>query len=432
MRHAQHPAPFLFRATPLVLIAALVMSACARAETPAERAAKSGALSELHGQRVLRLSGNDVAERGFAQGYLLANELIMELESAIQSLPGVTVEQYNDHFIPWSKANFKWDADAEAEMDGLYAGMLARVGADGMKSKIIGRTMTRADVAGINALADYFGPACSAFAAWGERSADGHVIHGRTLDFPIGTEAVAAQILIVNDAVADRGPDRPARKAFVAVGWPGMITQYTGMNADGLVVCIHDGYNVRGKTWHGHGNSGAGFLARGLLLRRILEMADTASGDPTVSAAKLTAASPTSCGNLFHLSWPNSAAKRAGVPPSAVLEFDATDKDVIVRRPENPGYIVLTNHFCVLNKATECERCAHISEGLDLLQKAERPIGLSEARKLLKSAEQPVAAHSVYFLPDSLVMYVALSKRNVMSPSVAPTQFTFEELFAKR
>ncbi len=362
----------------------------------------------------------------------MAGELIMELESALKSLPGVTVEQYNDHFIPWAMANFKWDDDANAEMDGLYEGMIAKLGVEGMRSKVLGRVTTRQDIVGINALADYFGPACSAFAAWGERTADGHVIHGRTLDFPIGLEAVAAQILIVNEAMPKRGAQQPARKAFVAIGWPGMITQYTGMNADGLVVCMHDGYNVRGKTWHGHGQSGAGFLARGMLLRRMLEMVDTSSGDPTASAAKLIASQPTSCGNLFHLSWPGEMAKKAGVEPSAVMEFDATEREAIVRRPEHPGSIVLTNHFCVLNKATDCERCNHINEGLDLLEKAKRGIGMSEARKLLKSAEQPVAAHSVYFLPDTLEFDVAFSKQNVMSPSVAPTKFSFAELFAKR
>lgn len=417
----------------LIILATVTFAPSAfSAENPAERAAKAGSISEIHGHRVLRLYGNDVGERGYAQGYLLAKELILELESAIQSLPGVTVEEYNSHFIPWSKANFNWDADADAEMDGLYAGMIARLGADGMKSAVVGRLMTRDDVAGINALADYFGPACSAFAAWGDRTVDGHVIQGRTLDFPIGTEAVAAQIIIVNEPVTARSADRPARKAFVAVGWPGMITQYTGMNADGLVACIHDGYNVRGKTWHGHAANGSGFLARGLLLRRILETVDSKSGDPMAAASKLAAMAPTACGNLFHLSWPTADAQKAAQPPSAVLEFDATDKTPIVRRPEHTGYIVVTNHFCVLNAATDCERCTHITDGIALLEKAKRSIGLSEARKLLKSAEQPVAAHSVYCLPDTLEMYVAISKRNVMSPSVAPTKFTFEELFAKR
>jgi len=415
------------------LLLAVMLSHCAaRAETPAERAAKSATISELRGHRVLRLTGNDITERGFAQGYLLAQELILELESAIQSLPGVSVEQYNNHFIPWSKSNFAWDADAVAEMDGVYAGMLARLGTDGLKSKVIGRVLTRDDVSGINALADYFGPACSAFCAWGDRSVDGKVLHGRTLDFPIGSDAVAAQILIVSDALPERGATQPARKAYVAVGWPGMVTQYTGMNSDGVVVCIHDGYNVRGKTWHGDGSKNAGFLARGLLLRRMLETVDLSTGDPTSSAAKLAASQPISCGNLFHLSWPGAAAKKSGLAPSAVLEFDATGRDVTIRRPENPGYIILTNHFCLLNNPTACARCTHISDGLELLEKAQRPVGLSEARKLLKSAEQPVAAHSVYFYPDTLEFHVALTKRNVMSPSVVPTKFTFEELFAKK
>ena len=426
MRNATH-----FLRTLALMIMAALASVAARAESPAERAARSGSLTEMHGHRVLRLYGTDAGERGFAQGYLLAKELIAELESAIQSLPGVTVEQYNNQFIPWSKANFAWDADAKAEMDGLHAGMIARLGSEGMTSKIIGRVMTRDDVEGINALADYFGPACSAFSAWGERTVDGQVIHGRTLDFPIGSDAVAAQILIVNEALPDRGTDRPARKAFVAVGWPGMITQYTGMNADGLVACIHDGYNVRGKTWHAQAKGGAGFLARGLLIRRILETVDPAAGDAATAASKMVAAYPTACGNLFHLSWPNAATK-TGTKPSAVLEFDPTDKQAVIRRPEQPGYMVLTNHFCLLNNPTACERCAHITDGLQLLEKAKRSIGLPEARKLLKSAEQPVAAHSVYFLPDTLELHVALSKRNVMSPSVAPTKFTFEELFAKR
>ena len=217
----------------------------------------------------------------------------------------------------------------------------------------------------------------------------------------------------------------------MGIDWPGMITQYTAMNVDGLVACMHDGENVRVRAGHVPPNTGAGFLARGLLLRRILESVDPAAGDAAVSASKLVAAYPSACGNLFQLSWPNAAAKKTNTQPSVVLEFDPTDKAPVIRRPEIPGCLVLTNHFCVLSAPTECERFAHITSGLTLLQNAKKSIGLSEARKLLKSAEQPVAAHSVYFFPDTLEFYVALTKRNVMSPSVAPTKFTFAELFAK-
>ncbi len=259
-----------------LLIAGALATQCAALESPAERAAKSGALTELHSHRVLHLTGGDIGERGFAQGYLFAAEFIGELEAAIQSLPGITLDRYNTDFLPWSKANFAWDADANAEFDGLYAGMLAKLGKDGLVSKFLGRALTRDDVVGMNTLADYFGPACSAFCAWGPRTTDGQVLHGRTLDFPIGAEAVAAQILIVSDPLPERSAGQPARKAFVAVGWPGMVTQYSAMNADGLVVCMHDGYNVRDKkpSRHAAPEGGAGYIARGLLLRRILESVD--------------------------------------------------------------------------------------------------------------------------------------------------------------
>lgn len=417
------------------LAALLILSALApfalRAESPADRAARFATLTTVNAHRVLRLRGDDVGERGFAVGYLFAQDMVTELETAIKSLPGVTVELYNETFIPWSKANFAWDADATAEMDGIFAGMRAKLGDEGLKSTLLGRALTRDDIAGINTLADYFGPACSAFCAWGERTVDGAVIHGRTLDFPIGADDVAMQVLIVSDALPDRGSGKPARKAFTAIGWPGMITQYTGMNSDGLVACIHDGYNVRGHTWKAKPNNSANFMPRGLLLRRILETVDPNAGDPAVAAAKLAAAAPTACGNLFHLSWSNASAKKTGTQPSAVLEFDPTDKEPKIRRPENPGFMVLTNHFCVLNKAHECERWTHITEGLTKLNEAKVKIGLSEARKLLKSAEQPVAAHCAYFLPDTMEMYVAISRRNVMAPSVPPTKFTVAELFAK-
>src|SRR6185295_5339659 len=238
-----------------LLALCFLLATIVRAETPADRVAKYATISTVNKHRVLRLKGDDVGERGFAVGYLFAQEMVAELETAIKSLPGVTVKLYNETFIPWSKANFAWDADANAEMDGIYAGLVAKLGEEGLQSKLLGRKLTRDDVAGINTLEDYFGPACSAFAAWGERTTDGKVIHGRTLDFPIGADDVAMQVLIVSDPLPDRGAGKPARKGFVAVGWPGMITQYTGMNADGLVVCIHDGYNVRGHTWKAQPNN---------------------------------------------------------------------------------------------------------------------------------------------------------------------------------
>ena len=403
----------------LVLAAALV-----RAEQNAERAAKAGELVTLKNHRVLRLKGADMFERGFAEGYLLAEDLRDDFDAALESLPTFGANKYEAMLLPWSKKNFDWDADARTEFDGIFSGMSAKLGKAGMASKTLGRALTRDDVVAINTIADYFGPACSGFAAWGKHTANGESIHGRTLDFPIGPKAVADQMLIVSDPLPARADGRPARKGWVAIGWPGLLVQYTGMNSEGLVVCLHDAYNFKRG-----GKEGGHFIARGLLLRRMLETIDPAASDAAEQGAKMAAEHGAACGNLFHMTWSKAAAEKTSTTPSAVLEFDTSDQKVTIRRMDESGELVVTNHFRVRTGAVACERFKNISNGLELLDKANKPIGLMEARKLLMSAEQPVAAHSVYFFPDRLEFEVSLTKNNVMSPRVAPVEFSMKELF---
>ncbi|MGD0092028.1 MAG: hypothetical protein ABSE73_19110, partial [Planctomycetota bacterium] len=292
-------------------------------------------------------------------------------------------------------------------------------GPDGLQSRTLKRALTRDDIVAINVLADYFGPACSGFAAWGPRTSGGAVLHGRTLDFPLGPNAIADQIIVASAGL-------PGRAAWVAINWPGLMTQYTGMNSHGLTVCIHDAYN--GKSG---GRSGENFIARGLLARRMLETLDPALSDPAGQGAKLAAAQPAACGNLFHLTWPRAAAEKLGGTPSAVLEFDAADRNVDIRRMDHSGVLVLTNHCCVRAPPLECDRFKNMTSALATLEQNGTPIGLLEARKLLMAAELPLAAHSVYFFPDKLELHVALTRGNVMSPRVAPVGFTWEELFGK-
>jgi hypothetical protein len=407
----------------LFLLIALVWSA--RAESSAERAAKAGEFVTLKNHRVLRLTGQDIKERGFAEGYLLAANIRDDIGAALKSLPNFDAQKFDRTLLPWAKRNFTWDADSVAELDGIFEGMRAKLGDDGLRSEPLARAMTRDDLVAINVLADYFGPACSGFAAWGKRTANGEVLHARTLDFPIGPKAVGDQIIVACDALPERGKDRPARKAWLAVGWPGLIGVYSGINSAGLVICIHDGYNVK------RGGKEGDYVSRSLLLRRMLETIDPVASDPADQGAKLAAAQPVACGNLFQMTWPRAAAEKLGGTPSAVLEFDSADRQVSIRRMDESGVLVLTNHFRVRSPPVACNRFASITAGVALLDKESKPIGLMEARKLLMSAEQPVAAHSVYFHPDTMALDVAVTRGNVMSPRVAPVAFTWAELFAK-
>jgi hypothetical protein len=408
----------------LLLLLAL-RSAFAATDANLSRAALAGELVNLKNHRVLRLSGNDMTERGFAEGYLLAADIRDDLDAAIQSLPTFSAAKFETKVAPWARKTFVWDADARAELDGIFQGMSAKLGAEGLKSKALGRALTRDDIVAMNVIADYFGPACSGFAAWGSRTQGGEVVYGRSLDFPLGPKAIADQIILVSEAVSARADGRPARRAWVGVGWPGLIGQYSAMNAEGFAVCLHDGYNLH------KGGKEEGAISRGLLLRRMIEEIGVADGDPAESAARMAGLQSAACGNLFQLVWPKAVAAKTGTQPSAVLEFDSSSRRVDIRRPELKDELVLTNHMRVRSKPVACGRFSKISEGLDLLEKASRPIGLMEARKLLMAAEQPVAAHSIYFFPDRLELDIAITNGNVMSPRVVPTAFTMDELLRK-
>lgn len=403
---------------------ALFFCAIAQAQDAAERAKKSGELLTLKNQRVLKLFGPSLKERGFAHGYLLAEDIRDDLDGALTSLPKFGAARYETKLIPFARDKFVWDADIKEELEGIFEGMTAKLGKEGMVSAVLKRPLKFEDTLAMNALADYFGPACSGFAAWDSRTDKGEVVHARTLDFPLGPKPVADQIVLAVDPLpAQKG--RPAKQAWIAVGWPGLAAQFSGMNDKGLVACIHDGYNTV------KGGKEEDFFARGILLRRMLEEINPNDGDAAEIAAKMAGQRRSACGNLFHLTWSSTAAKKTNTLPSAVLEVETAEIGARIRRMDKTGVLVLTNHFCVRNAPVECARFSSIQNGIQLLQQASRPLGLTEARKLLLSAEQPVAAHSVYFFPDRLEMQVAITKGNLMSPRIAPTAFSFSELFAK-
>jgi hypothetical protein len=411
------------KAAALQVIAILCVSSL-HAEDAAARAARGATLDKIHGQQVLHFISADIKERGFGHGYFLADKIRDDFDSAVTSLPMFGAEKFEQRLLPWSK-KFIWDNDSKREFDGLYEGMLAKLGEEGLKSKVLGRPYTRDDIVAFNVVADFFGPACSGFTVWDARTAGGMVVHGRNLDFPIGAKPVDDQVLFVSEPL-EKNAAAPARMAWVCLGWPGLIVQFSGMNSAGVVLCLHDGMNVKS------GDKGGGYEARGLLLRRILETVDPEQAEPAAAAAKMVAAKPVACGNLFHLSWPSGMAKKYNETPSAVLEFDPADQEPKIRRMDESGALVVTNHFRSLNAPVACERYTHMLDGLEAYKKASRPIGIAEARRILMAAEQPVAAHSIYFFPDSLEFQCAETKDNVMSPHVPPTAFSFKELFDKK
>ncbi|PNQ74662.1 acyl-CoA--6-aminopenicillanic acid acyl-transferase [Hanstruepera neustonica] len=84
-----------------------------------------------------------------------------------------------------------------------------------------------------HALQDLALVGCSSFAAWGEKTEDGHLIIGRNFDFYAG-DAFAK-----NKIIAFMQPTNGHK--FMSVTWPGMIGVVSGMNEKGLTVTINAG-----------------------------------------------------------------------------------------------------------------------------------------------------------------------------------------------
>lgn len=399
------------------------------AQTAGERAAAAGELVKIRRQSVLRLYGPDIKERGFAHGYLLGDEFMACIADAFTSLPFFTAEKFETRLRPWAVNRFAWDVEARAEIEGLYEGLIERVGKDGLQCAFLKRALELEDFYAVNVIADYFGPACSGFTATGVLTEDGKVIHGRNLDFPLGNNASARQVVFAVDALP-AGEGRTARRAWVGVGWPGLTTIYSAMNAEGFVCCLHDAYNVI------EGGARDGYVPRGILLRRMVETIDPGAGDPAEAARKMAAERPAACGNLFHISWPNAAALAAKTSPAAVLEFDASGRDghgtpVHVRRMDDSDFLAVTNHYRLRAGQVKCDRFARISEAPAALREKGRKIDVQVARRILASAEQAVVAHTLVFRPDDRALYVSISVGNLLSTRRPGVEFTLKELFAK-
>jgi hypothetical protein len=406
--------------------ASLVLCFRAWGATDAERAAAAGELLTVNGLPVLRLFGAEPRERGFAHGYLLGAETVACIEDALRSLPLLTVERFEQRLVPWATRQFNWDADAVAELEGLFAGVRARLGEAGLCCAALGRALRQEDFYAINCIADYFGPSCSAFTAWGAMTVGGQVLHARNLDFPLGPAASARQVVLAVKGLPARGA-QPARRAWVGVGWPGLICAYSAMNSEGLVCCLHDAMNVVA------GGADEDFVARGLLLRRIIETLDPAAADPALAAAKMAAVKPVACGNLFHLSWPRAAAATTDTAPTAVLEFDAQDRrpgrtPVVIRRPGEANSLIVTNHYCVRRPPLRCGRFAQLEHAM-LVVRGSALLDPASARKALIGAEQSVVAHTIVFLPDERALTVSITRGNVLSTRLPGALLKWDELF---
>ena len=130
---------------------------------------------------------------------------------------------------------------------------------------------------------------CTSIMAWGTASKDGNAYIGRNMDWSASFSEFAQVLTVFNPT--DGG------YRYANLGWPGMITLYTGINEHGVYIDLHDGSSMGGSVV---------FADRAPFMNVLVDiLSETKSLDATVSRLN---ASRTSVGLILSLADQNSGA----------------------------------------------------------------------------------------------------------------------------
>ena len=366
-----------------------------------------GRISEVGKLRVLELWGNRI-EAGYAHGYLLADEIVTLLDNYVLDETIVRNPQvYESMMVANVERLFSWDAANRAELEALLAGARARLG-DDFRSEKLGRPLTLRDLMVVNVIADWFGFLCSSVSVWGELSENGLLRTGRNLDFPKTTSMEKGQIVLFY---------RADSRNWAGVTWPGLIGVYTGFNADGVTMLMHDANGEAPER-------SAGFVPRSLALREALVAASPKTYLEDV--AKVLCNRPVMVGNNIHVSGP-------GETPAGIFEYDggATTQGVSLRLPDAheshlQDTLWCTNHMRTRKEPDENWRYPRMRRKLNHAAQMDEPITLARLQHIMKQVEQMTTLHTVIFEPTNRVMHVRIPARQE-----EPVTFKLDEWFSK-
>ena len=219
---------------------------------------------------------------------------------------------------------------------------------------------------------------CSAIVVGKTRSKTGNVIFGRNFDFP------PLGLLDKYGIVTVYRPK--GKRAFVSIGYPGLIGVASGMNDAGLCVATLDVYGTK--------DGSPRFDPRGkpmmFTFRRILEECKTVEeADAFLRKTKAT-------------TWMNLTVCDA----NGGTVFELTPKSVVARKPID-GLLSCTNHFRSdeLCTSKECKRYTALFKSHRL-----KKLGLKNVQKLLHDANQKLwTVQTMIFEPAVMKLHVSLT-----------------------
>lgn len=337
----------------------------------------SGRLSVRDGLQILEIWGTP-RERGFAQGYLLAREIVTGFDDGIGKVLKGRPGLYEGKLVPLAGMGFSFSEAETEELKGILDGIQKRLSEKERQLIALGRAISLVDLKILNTFGDWYALGCSSAAVWGGLTGDGTPALVRNFDFPTFDMVLGHQHLkVVAPSSGEAGSH-----GWAGLSHPGSVGAVTAMSRDGVFVAIHDvGVRPEMKDFL------QGNVPRLLAVKRI---AETLPPKGAVEAALgLCRSWNTLYGNNFMVATPLPGE---GLP-AGVVEYDTredTDKGAVLRGPDTPDgqSVVCSNHHRLRGSAT-CGRYDALAGGC--AEEREGPFDVAALFKLGERAAVPGA-----------------------------------------
>lgn len=407
-----------------LLLAALVLSGCGE-DKP--KYYSEASREEVRGIHVLRLVGTPM-EMGLQHGELMA-DILSEGVDFVENDPMFSM------FMPMAESLGLVDDALDLSYPDVYdeckgmAEAARRAGTEGWSLEICA-SLAYGDVI-IAFVEELLGPGCTQFAAAGGATRDGRLVHGRNMDWD------DLSYLLDHPTVIVRRPQ--GKIPFAAIGFPGNVSPYNGMNAAGIAIASNDvsadpnmDPNIRGRRSHTQ------------MCHQILSNCTSLE-----EVEAFLRAETHSRATIFLVS--DAKSRTAAV-------FEMTASHMRIRRMDADGLVYVTNHFThpdmdSLDRPVEEEgssqaRLKRLEELLppdereSLYGQVDAPAGISVLRDRYNpftgetytpdvfdnngSIATNGAVWSMVFLPEDRIFYMAAGQPPV--PSHAYIGFDLDEI----
>ena len=345
-------------------------------------------LEDREGTRLLFLSGT-VEQRGFGEGYLLADDILACFTGfAIPHVCGEEPKLWDVLIRPGVRARFVIDDATEEWAEAIVDGMEAKRGGP-IQIEELGRNLEPLDVLAWSTIPDLAGFACSSLAVWGDASASGDVLIGRNLDYS-STPMMERLSLVEVHAPMEAASGSPSKAGWVGVGWPGTFGCLTGLSEHGVFVAIHD-------VHMGAPLLGAKCTPRMLALSGMIETARPEEGLGQALTNELSEQAFSMGGN-FMVGWQSAADAKSASRGAVVIEVgtQSSDQPSAMLRQARPGVPALAcsnDHYVREGDEPSCDRYQGLISGAHSARAAEAGIDAAAMWKLVENAGMSISLY---------------------------------------